>query len=397
VHDGARVNHIASAVFIASRGMLSDLPRWRGADLLEVCLEKSFNFLSREYHALFRRSCASAFQHPLWLDLLYRRLGPELNAEPMVITARESGALKMVLPLFRRRYGPLRIVEFADLQVSDYASAICDEDSHKTIATNPAFSRSLKQALGGYDLLWIRKMPQDALPIGEIRSLGSLVPMQMNAHAIPLGSSYPEWRMQNMNPSYRRKLDRKEARLNRRGSVKFECVTGKDQIEAAFDRMKAYRQLRFDPECELLQLRPYFEFYLNAAVDGAPSGFARTYILSLDGVTVACGFGIAHGNRFLLLLPGFDLQFRNLSIGALMFQKIARDCIDRGDAVLDCTIGDEPYKGLFGAMPSAMWSLSHARSPLGLAAKFGARYLPFLKRAANNAMRRQLGRYESPS
>jgi CelD/BcsL family acetyltransferase involved in cellulose biosynthesis len=365
--------------------------------VLEVFLENSFNFLSQEYLALFRGSCATAFQHPLWLNRLYRYLGRELNAEPMVITAREDGALKMVLPLFRRRHGPLKTIEFADLQVSDYASVVCDEKTYKTIAADPELSRGVREALKPYDILWIPKMPQGALPIGEILHLRSPVPMKMSAHAIPLGSSYEEWRADSMKPSYRKELDKKERQLNRRGAVKFECAAGAEQIEAAFVRMKEYRQLRFDPETELLRRPHYFDFYLNVAIDGASAEFARTYTLSLDGRPIACVFGIAHDKKFLILLGGFDLaQFKSLSIGALMFQQIARDCIERGDEVLDFTVGDESYKSLFGAMPSAMWSIAHARTPLGMAANFVARHLPFVAQAAKSAMRSQLEKSRYP-
>lgn len=365
--------------------------------MFQIGLENSFNFLSEEYFQLFRSSRATAFQHPMWLNRLYRYLGRELNAEPIIVTVRENGQLKMLLPLFRRRHGLVKTIEFADLQVSDYASVVCDERTYQAIADDRALSHALSEILKPYDILWIPKMPQDALPIGAILHLGTPVPMKMSAHAIALGSSYPEWRAGSMKPSYCKELDKKERQLNRRGLVTFECVTAADRIELAFQRMKEYRHLRFDAETDLLRSQPYYDFYLNVAIEGAAPGYARTYALSVDGEPIACVFGIAHDKRFLILLGGFDLeQYKSQSIGALVFQMIAKNCIERRDDVLDFTVGDESYKSLFGATPSTMWAISHARTPLGLAANFVVRHFPFLAQAAKNAMRPQLVRSQHP-
>ncbi|MBN4669075.1 cellulose biosynthesis protein CelD, partial [Pandoraea nosoerga] len=43
-------------------------------DAFDVCIDDAFDFLSEEYATLFEGSDATAFQHPLWLDSLYRKL-----------------------------------------------------------------------------------------------------------------------------------------------------------------------------------------------------------------------------------------------------------------------------------------------------------------------------------
>src|SRR5258708_4369402 len=70
---------------------------------------------------------ATAFQHPLWLDSLYRKLVPSAAAKPLIVVVRyrATGALAAVLPLLRVRRGPMRTIEFADLRVSDYLAPVC--------------------------------------------------------------------------------------------------------------------------------------------------------------------------------------------------------------------------------------------------------------------------------
>jgi CelD/BcsL family acetyltransferase involved in cellulose biosynthesis len=105
--------------------------------------------------------------------------------------------------------------------------------------------------------------------------------------------------------------------------------------------------------------------------------FARTYTLRLDDRTIAGALGLVHRGSLLVILGGFtQTEHKNQSIGSLMFQEIARDCIARGDKLLDFTIGDEPYKLVFGSEPRKMWQMSRAGSPLGYAAGLVVDKLP---------------------
>ena len=58
--------------------------------MFEVAVEPLFNFLSGEYAEPFAFSRATAFQHPSWLDAIYRKLLPRANAAPLIITVRRD-------------------------------------------------------------------------------------------------------------------------------------------------------------------------------------------------------------------------------------------------------------------------------------------------------------------
>src|SRR6185437_16246345 len=114
---------------------------------------------------------------------------------------------------------------------------------------------------------------------------------------------------------------------------------------------------------------------------------ARTYALQLDGRAIAVVLGLAHAGSFLVIMTGFDhAGFKNQSIGSLMFEQVARDCIDRGETLLDFTIGDEPYKLVFGSERKPMWRVSRAGSPLGLAAELVIENLPAAKSLAREVV-----------
>jgi CelD/BcsL family acetyltransferase involved in cellulose biosynthesis len=114
----------------------------------------------------------------------------------------------------------------------------------------------------------------------------------------------------------------------------------------------------------------------------------RVYTLAMDGKPIAGAVGLSHRDSLLIILGGFDeAGYRKQSIGSLLFQEVARDCIERGERFLDFTIGDEPYKRVFGAEPSPMWQISRAGSPLGYAADLMVENLPAAKSLAKRLFR----------
>ena len=165
-----------------------------------VQAQDSFDFLSDEYAELFLHSQATAFQHPLWLDRLYAKLAPHVGAQPLIITVRSraDGRLAMVLPLLRQRRGAMRVVEFADLRVSDYASPVCDEFTFARILHDTSACEAIRRALMPYDLIRIQKMGDGCMALERLLDLKPRVAMKMSAHAVPLDAPFSQWRMDNI-------------------------------------------------------------------------------------------------------------------------------------------------------------------------------------------------------
>ena len=355
--------------------------------MFEVAVE-AVNFASEEYVTLFARSVATPFQHPLWLDRLYRVLAPRLSARPLLITVRSraNGELLLMLPLVRRRYGLVRAVEFADLQVSDYAAPIYDEETFMRIVSDAETCRRLRRATRPYDVLWIRKICHGA-PLVE-RLFGP--PAPAHGHERLCGAaqrSLEQWRADHLNASFRRELDKKSREIRRIGEVRVDQLTSPELIRAAFVQMQEFRRGWF-PESDLLRNPVYFDFYLDVAVSGAASGFSRTYVMQIGGETVACVRGLCAPRS--ILDPAVRLRFPPLQEQVDRRADPARDrarCVERGDTLLDFTIGDEPYKRRFGATSSPMWMIAASGSPLGLAV-YKARQNPWMLRLAKSLLGR---------
>lgn len=326
--------------------------------MYNIAIERDFSFTSSEYVQMFVCSAASAFQHPIWLEHLYR-LAPAVGARPKTITFRDAinGQLAMVLPLIARDRGLLRILEFADLGVSDYAAPVCAEGALAHIAADARLRIRLRSHLRDCDLIQIKKMLDAHTGLEQLIGRSRRRRLDVRAHSVVLSADFEHWRRTVISASRRSTLDRKRRALQRKGSIRFEELRKPMQIARAFEAMRDFRRPRFHQD--RLQQSPFYDFYLRIAVAGAAPGFARTYAIWLDDQLIGALMGLSHKGSFLFLLSGMDYQAHGRqSVGALAFEDLARDCIARGERVLDFTIGDEAYKRDFGARPSPLFTLS---------------------------------------
>lgn len=349
--------------------------------MYEVTVEYPFDFRSGEYADLFGGCTATAFQHPVWLAHFYEILAHEAGVTPLIIVVRrrDDRTLAMVVPLIKRRYGPLRVVEFADLCVSDYVSPVASPESFLQIVADQAACAAIRQHLAPYDLLRIGKLPETSLPLERLFGREKRKRMDVSGYASRLEGSFGAWRDKNLSLNCRKKFRKKSRQLGRKGEVRFARAETPAAIKATFDALRLYRQRRFGRRSgafDPLQLPSYFDFYLSVALEGC-GGFARTYTIWLDDQPIAGAFGLSYCGAFLVILVGFDEESHGRqSVGSLMFEQIARDCFEHGEQSLDFTIGDEPYKRRFGAEPTPMWSFCQASSTLGSGAKFIVETLP---------------------
>jgi CelD/BcsL family acetyltransferase involved in cellulose biosynthesis len=352
----------------------------------DVNIDDAFDFLSQEYAELFDRSAVTAFQHPVWLDSLYGKLAPAAAAKRLVVVVRHraSGALAAVLPLLRVRRGPIRTVEFADLRVSDYLAPVCSENVFSDLLRDETACREIRRLVRPFDLLRMNKLPDGRLPIESLLGTPRRTSMDTNAYSTVLTAPFEEWRINALGRSYQKELAKKWRQIEKKGVLNFSSCDDSASTIAAMEAMKKFRGPRFQAQGDgdLLQRPEYFDFYSGVAIRGLGS-FVRLHTMKMGDDVIAAVLGLCHRNSFLIIMSAFDIAgYRSQSLGALMFERVARDCIERGDQILDFTIGDEPYKKLFGAQPSPMWSVTQAGSAAGTVASFALRQAPWIKQAA---------------
>jgi CelD/BcsL family acetyltransferase involved in cellulose biosynthesis len=329
-----------------------------GSDLLEFSVARTFNFLSPEFAELFKRADATAFQNPIWLDCVFRRLASEHSTEILIGRTRADGRLILVLPMIRRQLGFLSVRDAADLNVSDYGAFVVDQGA----ASNPAVVNQIMDALRELTLVRVRRVRDlnIGFPQSDLRASNSA--MDFKAHEVELAQPVGDWQSRILKPDFERFLKSKRKRLAAKGKITFEAASDPSRIRAAFEGMRHFRRSRWAND--LLADSKHFEFYVDAAVSGHETGFTRTYVLSVNDTIVSALFGVWHKGRFSFLLSGFDREkFRNFSTGMLLLENVVEDCIRRADSCFDLTIGDEEYKQKFATRSVPMHVFWFGRRP----------------------------------
>ncbi|MGI9355130.1 MAG: GNAT family N-acetyltransferase [Rhizobiaceae bacterium] len=339
--------------------------------MLRIETHDRFDFSGDAYRALFDRSNATAFQHPIWLDAFYQRLPNQRGAEPLIVTLHENDRLVGLLSLIRRRKCGLALVEAHDLGVSDYAAPVLDTGARSVLESNRDLRAGIRRAIGRCDLFRIRPIRDEHIADWKLLLGGEPVALDFSAHAVALASPMDEWRKAHVDRKLSSQYLRKAKRWRKQHDVELKRLGNPNAINDAVRKLADLREGRF--EGDPIQSDFVCDFYADVAVRGAASGFAETWLMSSDGETAAIVFGLTHAGSFLYVLIGADYDdFGRHSPGLQMYDGIIEDWMGRGGTSFDFTIGDESFKMQFGTEATEMSALL---IPQGLAGRLAARLL----------------------
>lgn len=327
---------------------------------------------SDDFADLFARSNASAFQHPLWLAAFYHHLAPSRDAEPVILVGRPGPDQRpcLVLPMILRKLSGVTILESADLGVSDYAAPVVDLDWWRMQGDHASIQSSIAQALPPHDILRVKPIREEHLPLWQGLLPGRAAKLSFSAHASDLVAPVTLWRERALTESFARYLSRKRKRFFKAEGARLVVVEGEQAVAAAVEHLAALREGRFDGD--VIAAPAALAFYRAVAQTGLRTGYCRVYALEVAGEAIGYAFCVAHGSRLHYLLIGCDYQAHGRhSPGLLLYDGMIEDWVQAGGAIFDFTIGDEPFKADFGTAPTALHMLTHAttlRGSLALAA-----------------------------
>jgi len=159
-------------------------------------------------------SPSTPFQHPQWYDAWYAAFADAEGVEPLiaVVTDKSSGEQAALLPLIRRKQDNVAIVEFADLNLTDYNAPILGSAAPRDAKAARALWRSLLSALRRMpdraDLIRLRKVPADLdgkpNPLALLDAAG---PCLLNGNLVTTGEDYDAWRY-TLEKTVRKELER---------------------------------------------------------------------------------------------------------------------------------------------------------------------------------------------
>jgi CelD/BcsL family acetyltransferase involved in cellulose biosynthesis len=343
---------------------------------VEIVLSKetTFDFNSSEYAALYSDSCATAFQAPLWLAGIHETIMPSMGAEPVTIAGRSrDGRLVLLVPLMRRRHRGLCRIEFAGSELCDYQKAVYRPSEITFLQNDHTLAQHVSQYIVPCDLITLNKLDGSDPVLRALFPGARQAAMRVGTYPSMLGPEWERWRSSNIDPEFRRYLDKKRRRLGRAGQLHFRHVDDENELSRIFESSRRFRASRFKElgSSDITAQDEVFRFYRKTAIEGATQGTAITFCLYVDGHPIAVIFGLRDHRTFWMVWAAFDnVQYRNHSVGLLAAEDAIQKCIGMGLSMFDFTIGDHLYKVQFGGRkkPLFEWHIpTSVRGHIGVA------------------------------
>lgn len=300
----------------------------------------------------------SSFQSPAWFDAWFATFQPAgIECCVAVIRKAEGGQPLFLLPLVRERCYGLTVLTLPDRGVSDYHSALVSPEFTPDRDTMGRLWGALVAMLPPADILSIeRVLPEDAARMGTAHLMR---PSRHAAHALPIDADFEAIREHRFDPSTSRRLVKNRRKLDHKGRLEFDFVTGPDALPE-LDHLLEWRRQRFQDVNDDNATAVQRTFYRQLVSQG---NLARVGRLRLDDELVAGCLGLIEGNGIHVLVIAYNPQFANWAPGLLMVESCIAAAEKMGLTVFDLTIGDESYKQLFGADSIGLFDL---RQPLSL-------------------------------
>jgi CelD/BcsL family acetyltransferase involved in cellulose biosynthesis len=315
------------------------------------------------------------FQDPRWLDAWYQAFANIDDVEPLIAVISKAATSEQValLPLVRRVQNGIRIVEFADLDLTDYNAPILGSAAPRDAKAARALWRVLLAALrripGGADLIRLRKMSidLDGRP-NPLALLGGAGLCSVNGNVVTTGDDFDAYRY-SLERTVRKELERSWRVFAREAAAAFQIIT--DRTEAL--RLLATMETQQDARMQLLGLNFVLNgetcaaFYRRLVGEGVGDGYAVLSALRVGEEVVATLLGIRVGRSYVMVrISNAGEKWSNCSPGRLIIARTMAALHKDGVRQFDFSIGNYAYKRRFGVKPLALADLTSALSWRGI-------------------------------
>jgi CelD/BcsL family acetyltransferase involved in cellulose biosynthesis len=305
----------------------------------------------------------TAFQHPTWYEAWY---GAFRDASPLIaiVTDSASGQRIALVPLIRRVRHGLRIVEFADLNVTDYNAPILRTGVTLSLAEARTISQALiaelRKVPARVDLVRLQKMPSKlASGINPLALLGREGSSSLNGNIIETAEDFESYRASIK----RTQMSRYWRVFNRHPGASFRMIDSVDEALKVVDVMDAQQEARMQTLGLEFVLGDniHAKFYRNLVTRGLPGGYVVVSVLTCDAAIVATMLGIRQGDYFAVLrISNAGADWSHCSPSKLVVERAMAALHAQGVRRFDMSVGNYAFKRRFGAVPIPLTDASVA-------------------------------------
>jgi CelD/BcsL family acetyltransferase involved in cellulose biosynthesis len=316
---------------------------------------------------------STPFQHAQWYTAWYGAFTGAVEPLIAIITDAATGEQAALLPLVRRRQNGIRIVEFADLDLTDYNAPLLGPAAPRNAKAARTLWRNLRAALrrmpGGADLIRLRKLAVDLdrrpNPLALLDAAG---PCSLNGNLVTTGDDYDAWRY-TLEKTVRKELERSWRVFTRDTAATFKFAADHDEALKILSTAEAQQGTRMQNLGRnfILNEATCAAFYRNLVRDGVGSGYALVSVLMASEEVVATLLGIRVGSRYVMIrISNAGEKWSNCSPGRLIIERTMAALHRDGVREFDFSIGNYAYKRRFGVKRLPLVDLSAALNWRGL-------------------------------
>jgi CelD/BcsL family acetyltransferase involved in cellulose biosynthesis len=310
--------------------------------------------LESEWQELFCRSgCDNPFLTFDWMHEWWTRFGR--GHFVFVVAVRSSGRLIGIAPFCttsgqHSAFGAHVLTFLSGSWVgSDHLDLIAEPDFEATVVSEAAATILRRRSC--WDLIEFSHCDESSPTIAQLRAalkgneLRECVMGRGISPFVVLPDSYDEY-LAGLSTHWRRNIRHALRLLQHRGNVTLLAIEKSTDIQDWYERTIALHRLRFEGlrKPSVILDDNVHAFHCAALRRMAAHGWARLYVLTLDGEALAGCYGLCVSKRFCALQSGFNPEWAKQSVGSLLIGMAIEDCIVRGNAEFDFLRGDERYK-----------------------------------------------------
>lgn len=318
---------------------------------------------------------ATPFQDWQWLDAWYGAFASSDNVEPLIaiVSNAATGEQVVLLPLIRRMHNGIRIVEPADLDLTDYNAPVLGAAAPRDANAARAMWKDLRDALrrlpGGADLIRLRKMPAETDGrLNPLALLDGAGPCALNGNVVTTRDDFDAWRF-TLERTVRKELERSWRVFTRDSAAAFKIVTDKDDALRVLSTMETQQGDRMQHLGLnfVLNDETYAAFYRNLVDQNVGNGYAVLSALTVGDEVVAALLGIRQGSRYVMVrISNAGEKWSNCSPGRLIIERTMAALHKDGIRQFDFSIGNFAYKRRFGVVRIPLVDFTAALSWRGL-------------------------------
>jgi CelD/BcsL family acetyltransferase involved in cellulose biosynthesis len=308
------------------------------------------------------------FQDFRWLCAWY---GAFTELEPVIAVITDARTLEQaaLLPLVRCTHRGLRIVEFADLDLTDYNAPLLGPAAPRDATGAQAMWQDLLAALkrmqGGADLIRLRKLPRDLdgrpNPLALIEGTGRSA---VNGNLVTIGEDFDAWR-HSLGRNARKGFLKSWRLFSRDTLAQFRIVTDSEEASRVMAAMEAQQGARMQALGLSYSLsdQAYAAFYRDLVATNLGSGYAVLTALTVGEEVVATLLGIRNGPRYVMVrFSNAGEKWANCSPGLLVIERTMAALHADGVCSFDFGTGNYAYKRKFGVTQLPLLNITSALS-----------------------------------